>query len=118
MPHPENISPDTSVSATRRARWREAMPENKQCPAFEVRTRHSFFFPGEQYSPDFLEPLAVLARKGLGEVEFHLHHDDDTPAGLRRSLGDAYTETGTPTEIAADTLRGKLEVNVRIAVAS
>jgi hypothetical protein len=48
--------------------------------------RHSFFFPGEQYSPDFLEPLAVLARKGLGEVEFHLHHDGDTADGLRRSL--------------------------------
>jgi hypothetical protein len=33
---------------------------------------------------------------------------DAVLAGLRRSLGDAYTETGTPTEIAADTLRGKL----------
>jgi len=50
--------------------------------------RHSFFFPGEQYSPDFLEPLAVLARQGLGEVEFHLHHDGDTAETLRRSLAE------------------------------
>jgi hypothetical protein len=33
---------------------------------------------------------------------------DAVLAGLRRSLGDAYTETGAPTEIASDTLRGKL----------
>jgi hypothetical protein len=48
--------------------------------------RHSFFFPGEQYAPELLEPLADLARRGLGEVEVHLHHDGDTPEGLRASL--------------------------------
>ncbi len=40
--------------------------------------RHSFFYPGEQYSPDLIEPLASLARRGYGEVELHLHHDGDT----------------------------------------
>jgi hypothetical protein len=48
--------------------------------------RHSFFFPGEQYRPRFLEPLAELAREGLGEVEIHLHHHDDTAETLEAQL--------------------------------
>jgi hypothetical protein len=48
--------------------------------------RHSFFFPGEQYDPGYLDRLADLARAGLGEVELHLHHDGDTAATLRASL--------------------------------
>jgi len=45
--------------------------------------RHSFFFPGEEYRPEFLDGLALLAKKGFGEVEFHLHHDGDTAGSLR-----------------------------------
>jgi hypothetical protein len=48
--------------------------------------RHSFFFPGEEYRPEFLEALARLAGQGLGEVEFHLHHDGDTAATLRPAI--------------------------------
>jgi len=48
--------------------------------------RHSFFFPGEQYAPEYLEPLADLARRGFGEVEVHLHHDADTAATLEPQL--------------------------------
>ena len=49
--------------------------------------RHSFFFPGEEYAPSYLDGLAELARAGLGEVELHLHHDGDTEAGLRARIG-------------------------------
>ena len=48
--------------------------------------RHTFFFPGEQYRPEFLEPLAKLAGAGLGEVELHLHHEGDTRESLRPQL--------------------------------
>ena len=59
--------------------------------------RHSFFFPGEQYQPEYLEALAELARAGLGEVEVHLHHDGDDAPKLTRDLRDylrAYAEHG------------------------
>ena len=56
--------------------------------------RHTFFFPGEQYGPEYLEPLAKLARGGFGEVEVHLHHDGDTPETLRRSLDQALADFG------------------------
>ncbi len=42
------------------------------------RPRHSFFFPGEEYRPSYLDALADLAKRDLGEVEVHLHHDGDT----------------------------------------
>ncbi len=48
--------------------------------------RHSFFFPGEQYAPSYLDRLADLCRRGYGEVEVHLHHDGDTHAKLRADL--------------------------------
>ncbi|MGH7271481.1 MAG: hypothetical protein ACREJ3_13710 [Polyangiaceae bacterium] len=48
--------------------------------------RHTFFFPGEEYDPSFVEPLAELVGAGLGEVEVHLHHQDDTRSTLREKL--------------------------------
>jgi hypothetical protein len=56
--------------------------------------RHSFFYPGEQYSPANLESLADLARGGFGEVEVHLHHDGDTAATLRQTLDRVLADFG------------------------
>ena len=47
---------------------------------------HSFFYPAEEYSARHLDAIAELCRKGLGEIEVHLHHDNDTEAGLRATL--------------------------------
>lgn len=51
--------------------------------------RHSFFFPGEEYEPTYLDALARLARSGHGEVELHLHHDGDDAAGVRRTIEES-----------------------------
>jgi hypothetical protein len=50
--------------------------------------QHTFFFPIEQYSPEYLEGLAGLTTAGFGEVEVHLHHDDDTSANLKQMLNE------------------------------
>jgi hypothetical protein len=50
------------------------------------RPRHTFFFPGEQYRPAWLDALARFAREGIAEVEVHLHHAGDTPETLRQGL--------------------------------
>jgi len=69
-------------------RWRRRYPELARCfsDANGRTPRHSYFFPGEQYDPRFLEPLAEMCAMGLGEVEIHLHHDGDTRASLRAAL--------------------------------
>jgi len=51
--------------------------------------RHSFFFPAEQYRPEWLSSLAGLTRRNLGEVELHLHHDGDNSHELGISLKKA-----------------------------
>jgi hypothetical protein len=48
--------------------------------------RHSFFYPVEEYEPEYLDALAGLCRDGYGEVEIHLHHDNDTAENLRQTL--------------------------------
>jgi len=40
--------------------------------------RHTFFYPIEEYHPEYMGLLADLCRRGYGEVEVHLHHDNDT----------------------------------------
>jgi hypothetical protein len=48
--------------------------------------RHTFFYPAEEYEPEYLDALAGLCRKEFGEVEIHLHHDNDTADNLRNTL--------------------------------
>ena len=50
--------------------------------------RHSYFYPEEEYDPEYLEMLAEVCRAGYGEVEIHLHHDSDTADNLRRNLSN------------------------------
>ncbi len=59
--------------------------------------RHSFFFPGEQYDPRYLDLLGGLVARGYGEVEVHLHHDADDAQKLTHDLAryiGAYAEHG------------------------
>lgn len=48
--------------------------------------QHTFFYPQDEYEPEYLDMLAGLCRRGYGEVEVHLHHDNDTAEGLRQKL--------------------------------
>jgi hypothetical protein len=69
-------------------RWLEGYPELARGvrDADGRPPRHTFFFPGEQYRPEYLDALASLARRGLGEVEVHLHHDRDSAEKLTQDL--------------------------------
>ena len=48
--------------------------------------QHTFFYPIEEYEPEYLEKIAELCRQGLGEVEIQLHHDNDTEYKLRKKI--------------------------------
>ncbi len=79
---------DDRAGAARVQAWVERYPNVHKAfyDADGFHPRHSFFFPGEQYRPAFLDGLADLARQGLGEVELHLHHDGDTAQNLCESI--------------------------------
>jgi hypothetical protein len=91
--------PSPEVAEERVRRWEEEYPAAVAGfrDADGRPPRHTFFFPGEEYAPSYLDRLASLARAGFGEVEVHLHHDGDTPEGLRRDLAacvDRFTRHG------------------------
>jgi hypothetical protein len=48
--------------------------------------QHTFFYPLEAYNSAHVDALAALCRQGFGEVEVHLHHDNDCAAELRDRL--------------------------------
>lgn len=79
---------DETTGHARVAAWREgyARLADQFRDADGRPPRHSFFFPGEEIRPGFLEPLAELTALGVGEVELHLHHHDSSEAQLREEL--------------------------------
>lgn len=50
--------------------------------------KYSFFYPEEEYRAEDMNALAELCHAGYGEVEIHIHHDNDTADNLRRILLD------------------------------
>jgi hypothetical protein len=85
-PKADNATPQRAAARVRH--WVEEYP--RQFGRFRDsngRTpRHSFFYPAEEYEPEYLDALAGLCRQGFGEVELHLHHDDATADQLRNQL--------------------------------
>jgi hypothetical protein len=88
-PGNDGASPEIAMARVRR--WVEAYPklfgDFRDSDGFPP--RHTFFYPVEQYTPEHLDLVADLCRAGFGEVEVHLHHDDDTAEGLRATLLNA-----------------------------
>jgi len=52
--------------------------------------QHTFFYPADEYEPELIDEVVELCRhkdgNRYGEVEIHLHHDNDTAENLRRTL--------------------------------
>lgn len=50
--------------------------------------QHSYFYPIEEYDEHIIEKLKGICTDGLGDVDIHLHHDNDTAANLKKTLDD------------------------------
>jgi hypothetical protein len=78
-----------STRAHERVRfWMEQYPRlsTLHVDSFGNHPKHTFFYPLEEYDPELLDRLKSLCEKGLGDLEVHLHHDDDTSEHLRAAL--------------------------------
>ena len=38
---------------------------------------YSFYYPEEEYRPEFLDELAAMTRCGIADVDIHIHHDGE-----------------------------------------
>lgn len=87
---PEWGRPGRATALERVRRWQTEYPrlfsefrDNRgQVP------QHTFFFPQDEYRPEYLDLLADLCEQGFGDVDVHLHHDGDTADTLRAKLGE------------------------------
>ncbi len=85
---PKWRSPDPETEARRVQTWVQRYRDlaSRHRDADGVHPQHSFFYPEEEYEVHHLDALAGLCADGFGEIEVHLHHDNDTAAGLTEKI--------------------------------
>ncbi len=85
---PEVGKPGRSVGRAKVERWTREYPELfsrfRDCRGRVP--QHTFFFPQDEYSPEYLDMLAELCAEGYGDVDVHLHHHNDTAEQFRDKL--------------------------------
>ena len=81
---------DSKTAKKRIQRWIAEYPRisEKYLDSDGRSLKYSFFYPQEEYREDDLTEISKLCHSGFGEVEIHLHHDNDTSENLRRTLLD------------------------------
>lgn len=80
---------DTATARQRVQRWLDRYPviAGAHKDSDGRSPRHSFFYPEEEYDEQILDGLAAMCRQGYGDIEVHLHHDNDTAENLAATLG-------------------------------
>lgn len=82
--NPDNIE----LERQRVDRWFEQYPTMAEQfkDADGCSPKHTFFYPEEEYRQEHLAKLSDMCYRGYGEIEIHLHHENDTSNNLTQSL--------------------------------
>ena len=85
---------DVKIERARVDRWCIDYPKvaEKHRDADGCHPKHTFFYPEEEYREEHLAKIANLCANGFGEIEVHLHHNDDSSQNLRQTL-ERFTQT-------------------------
>ena len=80
--------PSYETECARVARWSHDYPKlcQDRRDADGRPPVHTFFYPEEEYRREHLDALVDLCRQGLGEIEIHLHHQNDTSSSVREKF--------------------------------
>lgn len=100
---PQHGNPEPSVARARLQNWLDRYPEvaTRHRDAEGRHPAHTFCYPWDEYDEWEFERIAAMCRDGWGEVEMHLHHENDTSASLTAKLQEAldvYHSHGTLTQ--------------------
>lgn len=85
---PYMLNTDDIIAEKRVKEWVEKYPlvaKQHRDSAGNI-PKHTFFYPIEEYREDLLDKIADLCHRGYGDVEIHLHHDNDTKDGTSSKL--------------------------------
>ena len=85
---PEWNGANADLQKERVSRWVHEYPvlSFKHQDSDGCHPRHSFFYPAEVYVKENLSLLESLCQKGFGEIDIHLHHDNDSEESLKQIL--------------------------------
>ncbi len=85
-----------ALACERMADWLQRYPQiaQRHRDADGRMPAHGFFYPWDEYDAGEMEGLQTLVRGGFGEVDLHLHHQDDTASTLTEKLNAALKEYG------------------------
>jgi hypothetical protein len=80
--------PNEIVAKNRVERWLHEYPliADMHRDSDGNRPKHTFFYPEEEYDQAILDMLSGLCKRGYGDMEIHLHHDNDTAENLTQLL--------------------------------
>lgn len=69
--------PDLATAQGRVNLWARRWPEvaARHADSAGRKPVYTFFFPQEEYRPEFLDPLARMTSDGISDVDIHIHHD-------------------------------------------
>jgi len=77
---PLGMGASLATALERVALWRDKWPriaDDAPRDAAGQRPQYSFFYPQEEYQRDLLDGIAEMVSLGVGDVEVHLHHDNE-----------------------------------------
>ena len=71
--------PSDEVASGRVALWVKHWPEiaRRHADSSGRPPQYTFYYPQEEYRPQFLDALAEMKRAGIGDVDIHIHHDGE-----------------------------------------
>jgi hypothetical protein len=73
------LHPSDDVAAARVATWVKHWPEiaKRHTDSTGRPPQYTFYYPQEEYRPQFLDSLAEMKRAGVADVDVHIHHDGE-----------------------------------------
>jgi hypothetical protein len=89
--HYEPLGKGASVETAlgRVGRWRDKWPriaDDAPRDTAGQRPQYSFFYPQEEYRRDLLNGIAEIVGLGIGDVEVHLHHENEQRDSFTRKV--------------------------------
>lgn len=86
---PLGMGASLSTARNRVAQWRDLWPQIAELSPRDAggqRPQYTFFYPQEEYQREILDGLAEIRRLSVGDVEVHLHHENETPDSFSRKV--------------------------------